>query len=151
WKGLELDLLSSFENMAQPSALTACGATTFTNIALADLHLPNCESRIHAKGMIPSSPVPILYDIDGDFRKAPDIGADEIGGAITFVGTTSTDWNNPNNWDLKYVPSCSDSVIISSNGSIVSTASGNITVKRQPTLSTSHKAYFKSIYVQKNA
>jgi len=151
WQGLNMDLFSTFENLAQPSALMACGTTSFTDIKTADLHLPNCEGRINAKGMIPTAPVSMMYDIDGEFRRATDIGADEVDNILTFVGRTSSDWNNANNWDLKFIPSCADSVIIIKNGQTVATPAGNVNVARQPSLAASHKAYFKSINILNGA
>jgi hypothetical protein len=151
WQSSGADSFSSFENIAQPSALTSCGTASFANLQQADLRLPPCEVRISSKGMIPQAPVSMLYDIDGDFRRGTDIGADEVENVFTFTGTVSTDWHTPNNWDLKFVPSCADSVIIANNGAVVATPAGNITVQRQPSLATSQKAYFRSIHIRNNA
>lgn len=151
WQATGADLFSYFENMAQPSALTSCGSSSFANVATADLRLPPCEVRISSRGMVPQAPVSLLHDIDGDFRRGTDIGADEVENIFTFVGTVSTDWHTANNWDLKFVPSCADSVIVTNNGAIVSTPAGNVTVQRQPSLATSQKAYFRSIHIRNNA
>lgn len=151
WQAAGQDLYSSYENIAQPSALTACGTSSFTNLLEADLHLPNCEVRINSKGMIPQAPVSLAYDVDGELRRGSDVGADEVNNILTFVGSVSTDWHTANNWDLKFVPSCADSVVIRINGSVVNTPAGNVTVQRQPTVSTSQKAYFKSIFAMDNS
>ncbi len=83
----------------------------FTNKAIADLHLPATGNKIDADAL----PLPLitLTDFDGiDFRRGPDIGADEVQNIVSFTHTNSDAWNDPGNWDANAIPDCADFVII---------------------------------------
>lgn len=153
WKsGLNRDMYSEIHNIATPSAsLTACGSLSFTNKAQADLHLPMCEIRISSKGRVVSAPFPIYTDIDGDFRRGTDVGADEVHHIFTFTGTVSQAWNVSNNWNLRKVPTCADSVVVAPNGHISVTPAGNVSVQRQPIIASSDTANFMSLNVLSGA
>jgi hypothetical protein len=84
-------------------------AISFTNSATADLHVPNNETRVNAVGLFITNPV-ITTDYDGQTRRGPDIGADEVNNIFTSVNNTQ--WTNANTWDLNGVPSHADEVII---------------------------------------
>ncbi len=83
----------------------------FTDLSTADLHVPDDELRINAKG------IPVLalqYDIDGDFRRGPDIGADEVQNTLVAL-PAGGNWNDQSIWDLDRVPTHADIVIIGVN------------------------------------
>lgn len=83
--------------------------STFTDAKTADLHIPNAEIRVNAKGLFISAGADI--DIDGMTRRGPDIGADELNNVFVFSGIGG-DWNVASTWDLNVVPSHADIVRI---------------------------------------
>lgn len=146
------DQNSLYENIAAVSPTqTACFSNVFTSAATADLHVPQCEIRINSKGMVITTPFAITTDIDGEFRRGTDIGADEVFNIKTFTGTASVDWNNDANWDYKQKPTCADSIIIAAFPSTTATPAGNVSVVRAPTMTAGQQAFFKGIDIKPSA
>ena len=140
------DQNSLYENMAAVNTtLTACSGSVFTNLAQADLHIANCEIRVNARGMVVNQPLAIRTDMDGDFRRGTDIGADEFLHVKTFTGVTNADWNTDSNWDTRQRPSCADSVIVATTGTSIATPAGAVSVIRTPTIATGNTGHFMSL------
>ncbi len=153
WQSLtSKDQHSYFENIASVSASqTACFTSVFTSSGTADLHVPQCEIRVNSKGMVVTSPLAINTDIDGEFRRGTDIGADEVFNVKTFTGATNADWNTDSNWDFKQKPSCADSIIIAAFPSTTPTPAGNVNVVRAPIMTAGQQAFFKGIDIKPSA
>jgi hypothetical protein len=65
--------------------------------------------------------------LDGCFDIKPVVVTIQTCGTLTWEGDISTDWHIPGNWNLNYVPTTTDNVIIPNvaNDPVVSTADGN--------------------------
>lgn len=153
WQSLtSKDQHSIFENISSVSASqTACFTSVFTSSGTADLHVPQCEIRVNSKGMVVTSPLAITTDIDGEFRRGTDIGADEVFNVKTFTGATNADWNTDSNWDFKQKPTCADSIIIAAFPSTTPTPAGNVNVVRAPIMTAGQQAFFKGIDIKPSA
>jgi hypothetical protein len=99
----------------------------FTDAATADLHVPNNDLRLNAKG-IPLYTIPAI-DVTGDFdgpifRQGPDIGADEVRNIATFTASSGF-WHDPLTWNGgSGVPTHADSVYIPA-GAVVTVATAH--------------------------
>jgi hypothetical protein len=117
WLGTEMDL-ATFQTttLADDKSIYLAGKMVFTNLPTADLHVANSEFRINASAL-PLTTI-TLTDYDGDFRRGPDRGADEVENMVTFSGATD-DWNLATNWTPAIVPTCADIAIIPNGKNVI--------------------------------
>jgi hypothetical protein len=102
----------------------------FIDVGIADMHLTVNDQRPDGRALPIATelgfPLTIDFDIDNEFRRSTDTGADELEQTITFVGNTPSDnWHDPNNWlvlgsmpERNVVPNCADNVIVPSGKTI---------------------------------
>ncbi len=117
WLGTSYSLAGflSLGNGADDESITVPNTMSFANRGIADLHVSNNDFQINAAAL-PLTNI-ALDDYDGEFRRGPDRGADEIINIVTFNnantnGQGANQWNNPTNWTPPIVPTCSDKVKI---------------------------------------
>jgi len=94
--------------------LLALSTMPFADPKTADLHVNVSVQNTNSRTLPLAG---YTTDIDGDFRRSPDIGADEDSSPTTFVGLSTldpTDWHDAANWDKNMVPNCADIVVIPS-------------------------------------
>ena len=137
---------------ASPSAVPIA----FVNVGIADMHLTVNDQRPDGKALPIATelgfPLTIDFDIDGEFRRSTDAGADELEQTITFIGTSPNDnWHDPNNWlvvgsmpERNVVPNCADNVIVPS-GKMVKVYNGGM---QNP---TNEPALFYTLTIQNGA
>lgn len=114
WLGTAQNL-TTYQGVSDDLSITVPNTMSFTNRVIADLHVQNTDFQINAAAL-PLTDF-ALDDYDGEFRRGPDRGADEVENTLTFVGLSTNsviDWNDPANWSPPIVPTCSDNVIIPS-------------------------------------
>ncbi|SFE81501.1 beta strand repeat-containing protein [Thermoflexibacter ruber] len=102
----------------------------FVDVGIADMHLTVNDQRPDGKALPIATelgfPLTIDFDIDGEFRRSTDAGADELEQTMTFIGTSPNDnWHDPNNWlvvgsmpERNIVPNCADNVIVPSGKTV---------------------------------
>lgn len=102
----------------------------FVDVGIADMHLTVNDQRPDGKALPIATelgfPLTIDFDIDGEFRRSTDAGADELEQTMTFIGTSPNDnWHDPNNWlvvgsfpERNVVPNCADNVIVPSGKTV---------------------------------
>ena len=123
----------------------------FADTTQADLHLTDTHLQ-RPDGKTLPLPGLTLEDFDGDFRRSPDIGADEVELSITFTGAVDDNWHNPNNWNKGIVPNCGDVLLLPAGKTIrVYTANGpaycyKLTVAPSATLILENNAIFNQCW-----
>lgn len=102
----------------------------FIDVGIANMHLTVNDQRPDGKALPIATelgfPLTIDFDIDGEFRRSTDAGADELEQTMTFIGTSPNDnWHDPNNWlvvgsfpERNVVPNCADNVIVPSGKTV---------------------------------
>lgn len=105
---------------ASPSATPIA----FIDVGVADMHLTVNDQRPDGRALPIATelgfPLTIDFDIDNEFRRSTDAGADELEQTILFTGNLpNDDWHNPANWTVSgsvpernVVPNCADNVVI---------------------------------------
>lgn len=90
----------------------------FADPAIGDLHVTpnsNFAQTVDGKGnpihQVLGYPISVDYDYDNDFRRSPDLGADEVENTLQAVAGGG-DWHNPATWVQNIVPNCGDLVEI---------------------------------------
>jgi hypothetical protein len=128
----------------------------FIDVGVADMHLTVNDQRPDGKALPIATelgfPLTIDFDIDNEFRRSTDAGADELEQTMTFIGSSPNDnWHDPNNWlvvgsfpERNVVPNCADNVIIPS-GKTVKVYNGGA---ENP---TNEPALFYTLTIQNNA
>ncbi len=118
----------------------------FVNVGIADMHLTVNDQRPDGKALPIATelgfPLTIDFDIDGEFRRSTDAGADELEQTMTFIGTSPNDnWHDPNNWlvvgsmpERNVVPNCADNVIVPSGKTVKVYNGGTQNPTNQPAL-----------------
>jgi hypothetical protein len=97
-------------------------AIAFTTPETADLHLNANDQRPDGKAMPISTalgfPLTIDFDVDNEFRRSTDAGADEYEQTVTFI-QVNDNWHDVQNWQVQgstppryAVPNCADNVVI---------------------------------------
>ncbi|KAA5546546.1 beta strand repeat-containing protein [Adhaeribacter rhizoryzae] len=131
--------LSAYKTRLGPTRESAAVSEDPRFVSATDLHLSSCYTPVKGPAI-----AGITQDIDGDTRAAnPVIGADEVvvGTIISrWLGTVSTDWNNPANWSCNLVPVSTSEVVIPVTGTrkpVITSGSAvakNITIDHGTTL-----------------
>ncbi len=123
--------LAAWQSATTQDSHSINAAPGFVNAAT-DLHLTPSPSSINFNISNQGIPVGgITTDIDGDTRNAytPDPGFDEFGSTGSWIGTVSSDWNNPANWNDNIVPTSSVDVKILNAPNMPSIATGTQSVR----------------------
>lgn len=120
WLGSDRDFANWRSSAGNPDANSffLTQVLNFTDPATGDLHVTpnsNFAQTVDGKGSpihtITNFLIDVDYDFDGEFRRSPDIGADEV--ENTIIATASGgDWHNPSTWVQNVVPNCGDLVEI---------------------------------------
>lgn len=120
WLGSDRDFANWRSSAGNPDANSffLTQVLNFADPATGDLHVTpnsNFAQTVDGKGSpihtITNFLIDVDYDFDGEFRRSPDIGADEV--ENTIIATASGgDWHNPSTWVQNVVPNCGDLVEI---------------------------------------
>lgn len=103
-------------------------AIAFTLPETGDLHLNANDQRPDGKATPISTnlgfPITIDFDVDNEFRRSTDAGADEYEQTLVFV-QVNDNWHDPVNWQVQgstpprySVPNCADNVVIPNRATV---------------------------------